>query len=98
MPLHLIHSEKPEVESSKYENIDNEDKWFDACSNESEIEEITEEIIQKPHNNKIKITHSIPSPISFENSTTLKNEAIYPIKESNYLYGRSIIKYFISSY
>jgi len=83
VPLHLLQSEEPKVESPKYDNLDNEDKWFDACSNENEIEEITEEIIQKP---KIKIPHSIPSRIAFDNSSSLKNETIYPVKESNYLY------------
>jgi len=74
IPLHLLESETANVEASGI--IDNEEKWFDACSNEDEIEEITEEIIHKPE---------VLPPIAFE-ASSIKNEPLYPIKESNYLY------------
>ncbi|ORX87699.1 hypothetical protein BCR32DRAFT_264118 [Anaeromyces robustus] len=74
IPLHLLESEITNVESSNI--IDNEEKWYDACSNENETEEITEEIIHKPE---------VLSPIAFDTSS-IKNEPLYPIKETNYLY------------
>ncbi|OUM68318.1 hypothetical protein PIROE2DRAFT_4073, partial [Piromyces sp. E2] len=79
VPLHLLPSEKSEVDIHSYDEPDTEDKWYDACSNEDNMEEITEEIIQKPVN-EIRI----PSA-TFNNTSSLKNETIYPIKESNYL-------------
>ncbi|ORX46655.1 hypothetical protein BCR36DRAFT_405601 [Piromyces finnis] len=83
IPLHLLPTNNSNIEISKRDEADNEDKWYDAYSSENEMEEITEEIIQKP--NEINVPSSI-SPIVFNNESSMKNETIYPNKESNYLY------------
>jgi len=80
IPLHLLPSKESKVEVPKFDEHDTEDKWYDACSDENEVEEITEEIIQKP----IRVPSSMPS-MPYNNTPSLKNETIYPIKESNYL-------------
>jgi len=85
IPSHLLSSETSKIEPSEYNEpneLSNEDKWYDACSNEDEIEEITEEIVEKP--SEFRITSSMSS-MAFNNEQTIKTEAIYPIKESNFL-------------
>ncbi|KAL6591133.1 hypothetical protein U3516DRAFT_650538 [Neocallimastix sp. 'constans'] len=85
IPLHLLDPEELNVESKSHEiNIDNEDKWFDACSDDNEIKEITEEIIQKPEY-IIEQRPSVP-PLTFNNASSIKNNSIYPIKKDNCLY------------
>jgi len=76
IPLHLTESEIPKVESPSYANsIDNDDKWFDACSDENEMEVATEEIIQE---SKHEIDHKPSiSPLEFTNTSSIKNNYIY---------------------
>jgi len=83
IPSFLLQSEEVhKINKAKYEeDLDNEDMWFDACSNEEEIEE---EIIQKP-DSEIDVPLSIHQ-IPYNNSSSLKNETLYPIKESDYMY------------
>jgi len=86
IPLHLLNLEESKAESTSHENnIDSDDKWFDAYSDDNEIEEITEEIIQKPEH-IIESRPSVP-PLTFNN----KNNSIYPIKENNYFENESIL-------
>jgi hypothetical protein len=85
IPLHLLETEVPKVQSPSHEsNVDNDDKWFDACSSENEDEEISEEIIQKPEydiGSKPSVT-----PLTFNKASSIKHNSLYPIKENNYLY------------
>jgi len=88
IPLHLLETDVSKVEPPNYDTSESDDHWFDACSNDNDFEDITEEIIQNTEN-EIEKPSNILLPYSHVSS--VKNEPDYLKEEeeedeSKYIY------------